>query len=121
MRNGRFLNTELFADKQETVCKRLALYEILGVEIDTELGIVLLRLGEYEIRIFIEQGVLTVELADDIDLVLGGCTGRYNHLQENGIRLGLKLRLFMLKPGSRGKCKETMYKVQTPLFYVLLS
>ena len=93
----RSLDAELLADKQESVCQRLPLYEIFGVEIDTELGIVLLSFGQYEIRILIEYCVLTIKFADDIYLVLGGCTGRYDHLQKNGIRLGLKLRLLVLK------------------------
>ena len=97
MRYGRSLYTELLADKQKSVCQRFAGYKIFGIEIDTELGVVVLRLGENEVGILIEQGIHSVELADYVYLILGRCACRNNHLQQDSITLGVKLRFFVLK------------------------
>ena len=97
MRNSRGFDAELLADKQESVSQRFAINKIFRIKVDTELGVVVLRLGENEVGILIEQGIHSVELADYVYLILGRCACRNNHLQQDCITLGVKLRFFVLK------------------------
>ena len=71
MRYGRSLYTELLADKQKSVCQRFAGYKIFGIEIDTELGVVVLRLGENEVGILVLRRVHPVERTYNVNLIFG--------------------------------------------------